>query len=231
MNKTALIIGNGPSTKELLELGLNNIPNEISTFASNSFYRISNKHNWWPDYYAAYDYNVTPFHKENLKHMMKNQNKIKAIYSYNNMLNGVDRFFTFNPPYGNFANKKEKYMMNTITTGGMCAFIAMMKGFKKLILIGIDCNYVNEIKETEKLTDLKFRIKENPKNNPNYFSDLYQQKGDIYTIPNKHVHHENWNEIFHISKDMNVEIINCSEKSEIKCFPFSTLKSQLNIKN
>ena len=223
-SKTALIIGNGPSSKILHDYGFNNIPDDISTFGSNSLYRICEKVDWWPDYYFAYDLIVTPFHKPQFEKMMKEQNKIKAIYSYRDMLAGVERFKTFNPPY--LSNSKGQYRIITVTTGGMAAFIAMSLGFKKLILIGVDCNYVNDINESERLTDIKFHIKEDPKNNPNYFSDDYQKKGDLYTIPNKSVHHRSWRDIEAVANTMGVEVVNCSDMSEITWFKNSTLETE-----
>jgi hypothetical protein len=222
--KTAMIIGNGPSSKILYDYGFNNIPDKITTFGSNSLYRICEKANWWPDYYLAYDLIVTPFHKENFKKMMKEQKKIKAIFSYRGMLDGVDRFRTFNPPQIPFQGR---YRMINLTTGGMAAFVAMSMGFKKLILIGVDCNYIDNIKESERLTNVKFHIKENPKNNPNYFFDDYQKKGDLYTIPNKLVHLRSWRDIETVAKSNNIEIVNCSDISEVTWFPKSTLVEEL----
>jgi len=216
MNKM-LIIGNGPSTKDLLDIGFKNIPNNYDTFAMNSFYRFGYEIDWFPKYYAAYDSRVTPYHKKYLKEMMEKRPEIKNIFSYNGALTGVPRFKAIFP------------RMRNLTTGGASAWISIMMGYKEIALIGIDANYVDFIDESEK-TKNGLVITKDPVNNPNYFYNKYQLKGDEYRRPNKSWHHDSWNNVKELADEKKVKIINCSDISEITLFEKSTLKKLFNIK-
>lgn len=212
--KTILLIGNGPSTKELKEIGFENIPKNIDTFGMNSLYRYCEQINWWPTYYAAYDSRVTPFHKQYFKNMMKNNSNIKNIFSYGS-LSDVDRYIRKIPP------------LKHLTTGGATAWLSMDMGYEKIILIGIDCNYIDYIDEAEGPGHAMY-IRENPKNNPNYFFNEYQLKGDQYRRPNKSWHHDSWKDIKKINdKNKKIDIVNCSKISEITWFRNSELKKEL----
>lgn len=213
MNKNMLIIGNGPSSKELEKIGFNNIPEDFDTFGMNSFYRYGEKINWWPTYYAAYDSKVTPYHKKHLKKMMEEHNEIKKIFSYPGALGGVPRYESKMP------NLKH------LTTGGGAAWLAIQMGYEKIVMIGIDCNYIDFIDECEKYQDA-LRIKDNPKDNPNYFFNEYQLKGDQYRRPNKSWHHDSWKDVKDLANRKKIKIVNCSDISEITWFDKSTLQEE-----
>lgn len=208
-----LIIGNGPSTKILKDYGFKNIPENYDTFAMNSFYRYAKEIDWWPTYYAAFDTTVTPYHRQNFKEMMENHSEIKKFFSYSGSFVDIPRY------------QSKKPNLKSLTTGSAAAWISILMGYKKIILIGIDCNYIDYIDECEKYRN-DLRIKENPKENPNYFFNEYQIKGDQYRIPNKFVHHNSWKEIKEIAYNKGVEIINISDISEISFFSKSTIEKE-----
>ena len=62
--KTILIIGNGPSAKELAAYGFDRIPPHIDTFGMGLAYKEYSRLGWWPTYYACADKKVVK-NKEN----------------------------------------------------------------------------------------------------------------------------------------------------------------------
>jgi len=210
-NEIALLIGNGPSSKELLDFGFNNIPESIKTIGLNSFYKKIEEIEWYPNFYAAYDTRVTPFHKSNFKLMMEKYN-IERIFSYGNMLKGVPRSYNFRPS------------IKHITTGGAAAEILIRMGFKEIALIGIDCNYIDYIKESRVEPGEGLIIEKTPEHNPNYFFNTYQEQGDKYRRPNKSWHVKSWRDVSSLAKLNEVKVINCSKQSEIDFFKKEELK-------
>ena len=62
-----------------------------------------------------------------------------------------------------------------------------MKGYKKIVLLGCDCNYVEKIDEAisyDVNAPHKLKINKDVKTNPNYWFDNYQQVGDCFNLPN-----------------------------------------------
>ena len=79
-------------------------------------------------------------------------------------------------------NNPFRYLVDYCT--GTCASLyAYVLGFQKLHLLGMDCQYVEFLPECIKLKDGTLKINETPKDNPNYYFNEYQQKGDIYNPP------------------------------------------------
>ena len=124
----------------------------------------------------------------------------------------------FNSISSDFSNIK-----NVGSSGANSLQIGIMKGYKKIILLGCDCNYVEKIDEAisyDKNKKCRLMITKNVNKNPNYWFDDYQQIGDKYNLPNTAIfQHKSW---LNISKTLpvNVEIINCSQISKIHYFCF-----------
>lgn len=51
-DRKILIIGNGPSPGEIVDLGLENLRPDVDTFGMGAAYRFFRKIHWWPTYYA-----------------------------------------------------------------------------------------------------------------------------------------------------------------------------------
>ena len=84
-------------------------------------------------------------------------------------------------------------------SGSVAFLFSVILGYNDINTIGIDCNYVEFLPECEKQDDGSLIIKETPKENPNYFIDDYQIKGDRYNVPNaKTVHLPSWEHIVFI---------------------------------
>ena len=110
---------------------------------------------------------------------------------------------------------------------------ALKIGYKRIYLIGCDLNYIEQIKESNKKINNKnqefLQMEKTPEKNPNYWFDDYQQKGDIYNIPNgKEMHLPGWEAIKKYTDFYNIEIFNCSDISEIPYFKFYDIKKIYN---
>lgn len=89
-------------------------------------------------------------------------------------------------------------------------------------LLGMDCNYIEMIPECVKLEDGTLRIKETPKDNPNYYFSTYQREGDIYNVPNTDkVHKTSWVDyrnihiLYNILREKSVKLYNYSNSGKL----------------
>jgi len=85
-----------------------------------------------------------------------------------------------------FAHSKEnpyKYLVD-YCSGSSAVLYAYCLGAKEIDILGIDCKYVEFLPECIEQEDGTLRIIEQPKDNPNYYFNDYQQVGDIYNKPN-----------------------------------------------
>lgn len=63
------------------------------------------------------------------------------------------------------------------------------------------------------------QIRETPKKNPNYWFNSYQEKGEIYSIPDATTTHlDGWKFLKQAADYHQVKIINCSLESKITYF-------------
>ena len=105
--------------------------------------------------------------------------------------------------------------------------VAVCLGYKKIILLGEDCNYVEIIPEAKRISN-HLKIETLPDSNPNYWFDDYQQPGDQYNVPKTATFHTKpWTQFSEKAKVNGIEIVNCSPVSTLECFTKSSLESQL----
>jgi|GEM_PF-1861112 len=229
-----LIIGNGPSTKKLIDFGLHNLPPTIDTFGMGAAYRFFREVKWWPTYYAWCDAKVVHCHRAALTSLIEDP-EIPT------------RRFFFSLPIS--TNKRFEKIQHC-STGDFCFRKAIELGYRNIYLIGMEGDYVEEIGESRSLTDDEyyelgyhnlFPLFENiskdkqesfqiyrsnlrlivstPKNNPNYFFDSYQRKGDVYSLPRSQTHINAWRKSAQFARGKAVNVFNLSESSKIKEFP------------
>jgi len=202
--KTIFIIGNGPSMKKeyLYEL----IKMNVDTLGMNVAYRFFNKLDWLPTYYTCLDGKVCDSHKGEFIKMMEEDNEIKEFIFYKENFPNYknDRLLLKDSP-PNFKNQRYVF----VTTGSCAVRYAIEKGYKRIVLLGVDANYKEKVAERELMPNTRatFKLKEDPKDNPNYWFDGYQQKGDVYNIPNSPWHKNSWRELSQQIKEYDVEII------------------------
>lgn len=225
MYAKALVMGNGPSLKGY---DFKNDFKGLTTFGMNAAYRYWDTINWYPDYYCCLDLVVGISHKEEIKRLIEKSDEygIKKFLLRDNLIqelgkiNNIQKVINFD----NIYESKIFLSESEITTGShSCAWAAEM-GYKDIILLGIDSNYVEKIPEASLNERKELVLDKTPEHNPNYFFDSYQQAGDKYNIPNIHqepnrmVHRLSWKNLAHIFSKYGVLVINGSLQSKLDCF-------------
>ena len=214
--KTLVVIGNGPSLKGV-DL---HMFDGFDTIAMNAMYRHCYDIDWWPTYFCCFDHIVTDCHAVEFKKMTEDKNNpIKKFFFLKN-LSDSDRleFVEFNKgKYINFGN-----------TGTNACQMGYSMGYNKLILIGIDCNYKENVPGGVDNPNGYIEIMETPEKNENYFIDNYQRKGDKVNPPNAHIYHKPaWEKLAEFAKENEIDVVNCSPISTLDCFRKSTLEKEI----
>lgn len=227
-NSSILIIGNGPSTRELVEYGLFNLPSHLDTFGMGIAYRYFRQVNWWPTFYALCDKKVAFSHRKDLAKLLTDL----AIPTL--------RFY-FSFPVSNHPRLE---LIPHSSTGDFCFKQSIEMGYKEIYLIGIEGHYVEEIAESRPLSSEEFYklgfdrlelpeahrktlriITKTPKDNPNYFFNNYQNEGDVYSLPQSKRHLERWSDVSELGEANGIKVVNLSEESKIEIFVKSSLSS------
>ena len=236
-SKILFIMGNGPSLgeimnhKERLQILKNN-----HTFGLNAAYRAYDKYNFYPTYFGCFDYVVNKSHKEAFEKLVLSNNPIEQFFFigsgrgqqqlYKQEVYNHHKFkqFRFNhvtiKDYNGISNSFEEYY-NPGSSGANAVQIGILLGYKKIVLLGCDCNYVEKIDGVEHYDENKKNrivLTKDIDHNPNYWFNEYQQKGDKFNIPNSdQLQMGSWNNIYKYCPS-DVEIINCSMNSKIPFF-------------
>tara|TARA_B100000035_G_C21033076_1_gene569418 strand:+ start:2476 stop:3168 length:693 start_codon:yes stop_codon:yes gene_type:complete len=226
--KTLIIMGNGPSLKDvdfdMLE--------GFDTFGLNSAYRAYPRLNWWPTYHGCFDYRVTDNHKDKFIDLI-NSGKIKKHFYIRN-LSDKENFQHVNLlPFGStnrMNNKIEDFenFHDNGNSGANASSVGVCLGYKKIILVGVDCNYVEFVDGSKKDGPGGLVMEKTPDKNPNYWFDDYQQKGDEYNVPaGLSFHMPTWNLFAYRAAHANIEVINCSPITTLRGFKRMPLKEAL----
>ena len=228
--ETIIVMGNGPS---LADIDLTSLDN-FDTFGLNSAYRAYERLNWYPTYHGCFDYVVTESHKDNFVKLIESGN-IKKCFYISKISDSPKMQYVNLQPYGttNRWNCKiedfDSFHDNGNSGANACS-TAVCMGYKRIILLGVDCNYVEFIDGSQK-DGPGLVIKETPNKNPNYWFDDYQQKGDKYNVPRgTDFHMPTWNMLAYKAANAGIEIINCSPTSALQCFRNMPLKEALENK-
>lgn len=229
--KTLVVMGNGPSLRNV-DL---DILRNYDTFALNCSFRIFDKIQWWPTYHGSFDYNCVSQHKESLVDLLSNENPIKKCFYVKNISNSNKFQFIDLIPFGT-SNKwnSSKKDFNSFNDGGNSAInacqVGICMGYNRILLIGVDCNYVEVPGATIKIGNGKERVIKQIKNNPNYWFDEYQKVGDTFSSPQTKKFHLNpWKQFSRKCNENEINIINCSKISKLECFNVSTLSKEMGI--
>lgn len=227
-DKTLILMGNGPS---LADVDFD-LLDGYDTFGLNSAYRAYPRLNWWPTYHGCFDYRVTDNHKENFINLIE-EGKIKRHF-YIRDLSDNPRFTYINLlPYGstNKTNNKEqdfKQFHDNGNSGANACSVGICLGYKKIILVGVDCNYVEFVDGSKRDGPGGLVMEKTPDKNPNYWFDDYQQKGDEYNVPDGlSFHMPTWNMMAYRAAHASIEMINCSPITTLRGFKRMALKEAL----
>jgi hypothetical protein len=237
MEKTIIVIGNGPSLRGFDFAALN----KVDTLGMNAAYRYWDRINWYPTHYCCLDSELIATHHQAIKRLVE-EGQVKTAF-----LDG--RFLEFFPD----ASKDKRYVFldqfllywyqkrgaefglpfiessifqsaqpSKVTTGSYSVRYAIYLGYQRVALLGIDLQYIEQIPEAENTEGIQLVMKKTPSRNPNYFFDDYQQAGDKFQIPNPKVHNFDLHPTSFESlrddillKNLDVEVINCNLKSEL----------------
>ena len=183
---------------------------------NNYWYKIK----WFPDIYTNLDPVVAESHYNSIMNLLK-IDKIKIFFLHDILLK-KNKHLRQNKKIIFLSDLHYKYNIfdnDMLSTGAFSIRLAIFLGFYNIDFIGIDCNYTNHITGSKKLKDNKLIISEDITANENYFVDNYQQKGDIYQIPdvNKDFHLRSINSIYNDLEKLKVKlnIVNLGKNKKI----------------
>lgn len=221
------VAGNGPSLKDI---DFNDLK-EIEWMGMNAAYRYWDTINIYPTYYCCLDTVVVKEHAENIVRLI-NEKKVKKAFLSNAILElypdlekNKNVYFVeeiLNSSLGKHPIYQTKFSSKK-TTGSWSIRFLISLGYDEIYISGIDCNYV-EIVPGASLTGegLELEIVDDTKENPNYFFDFYQKKGDLYQIPNPESHFGNMHlqsleAIAHDVRELNlnIDIFNTAKESNL----------------
>ena len=226
--KTLVLMGNGPSLKDV---DFNKLDG-YDTFGLNSAYRAYHRMNWYPTFHGCFDYRVTECHKEKFIDLIENSPIKRCFYiidiSKNEKMQKVNLIDYGQTNKWNCTKEDYKHFHDNGNSGANACSAAVCMGYNKIILLGVDCNYVEFVDGSQK-DGPGLVIDETPDKNPNYWFDDYQQTGDKYNIPRGlDFHLPTWNMFAYRAAHANVEIINCSPITNLRCFKRMSLEEALN---
>jgi hypothetical protein len=226
---TFFVICNGPS---LRGFDFNAIKG-YESIAMNAAYRMFEKIDFWPTYFCCADLRVGMYHADEYTRLMQERNSIfllrsNAFHKIQNSnklsVEDISKLYEINCNYGNApysinATSRKFNAPEPGCTGQLAATFAMTLGFKKIVLLGADCNYVERVPGSREVSPGRLVIADDSADNPNYWFNDYQIKGDEYNVPGGMIYHMNgWKKLSELAGKANTKIINCSTISKIPFF-------------
>jgi glycosyltransferase involved in cell wall biosynthesis len=229
-DNTLFIMGNGPSLRGLNFQRFNGHP----TLGMNVAFRHWHKINWYPTYYICLDTVVTESQKDGICKLVKEQDKngIQTFLLRKNLLKSYPKLKD-NPSvlfFEDYLHSPAFEGVEPLSTGSHAALFGAMLEYKRICLLGIDCRYLQQITEAQKVDGHVLEMTSTPAQNPNYFIDDYQQKGDRFNVPDSlpDLHYQSWLQVGVKLKKLGVDVVNCNPKSRIDMFDFVDLKDILS---
>lgn len=206
MDTKLVVIGNGPSLRgfDLRRL------RGVDTLGMNAAYRHWDRIGWYPDIYCCLDDELINTHWKEIKRLIDDGHVHQAFLS-GHFLQYVPeaahdtryRFLDSFVEHWHHARGKlfgldliehpafRSSDPTMLTTGAYAVRFGIMRGYKRIALMGIDLKFVELIPEARLVEGIKLRITETPEHNPNYFFDDYQRAGDTFQVPNPESHNRN----------------------------------------
>ena len=222
-DSTLLILGNGPSLKGFDFERLR----KFDCLGMNAAYRYWHEIDWYPRYYACLDLVVGLSHKDAIEGLIRSSDEygIDLFFLRSNLVEELPDDLRLSAKvisFDQFCELRLGEGTKGITTGSHSAIIAALLGYGRIGLLGIDCNYVEQVKGSKNVGGIVLEMAETPKENPNYFFAGYQAAGDKYNIPNPSpdLHVRSWRSIVPFLNERNIKVWNCSPISRVDAFPF-----------
>jgi len=225
-NRPAIILGNGPSLRGFDFSRLSN----FDVFGMNAAYRYWDEINWYPQFYSCLDTVVGMSHDAEIKRLIETSDEtgIQLFLLRENLVNALgacrhkDKVVNFDELRDNI----NALQVDPITTGSHTAAWAAVLGYRSIYLLGVDCNYREVVSGAQQREGYELEIVEDG-DNPNYFFDGYQKKGDAYNLPNpfKDLHLRSWRNVAKSLIGSDVTVLNANLDSKVDCFDFCLFES------
>jgi hypothetical protein len=240
-----IVIGNGPSLRGF-DFG------KLCGFAClgmNAAYRYWETINWYPTYYCCLDDELIATHHESIFQLL-DTGRVERIFvtaailefhpelASDRRVDFLDSFIPYlyrtrGSRYGLRQVTAEVFRTSNpdkLTTGSHSVRYGLWLGYQKVLMLGIDCKYVQRVRGARHDSGLKMHMEATPDRNENYFFDDYQRAGDRFQVPNPEVHGGNLHlQSFEVLRDdliggnVTAKVINCNTKSELyvrNVFPY-----------
>lgn len=232
-SKVAIILGNGPSlrgfdfAKEL---------DGLDSFGMNAAYRHWHKIGWYPTYYACCDSAICSSHKTSIEELVfsaKHKGISKFLLRTNiarHLKEGLNDKLIVDFDFWMLKNKDNLFKVNgryinAYNTGTASVLWAFHLGYKKIILLGVDGKYVqSEYNESEVAVAIKKQLNvmkaASSPCNSNYFFNNYQESQDLFLLHSNQneYHFQCWENLYNISKKIDISILNATPQSSINFF-------------
>jgi hypothetical protein len=223
--KKIVIMGNGPSLK-----GVDfDLLRSVDTFGINLAYRKYEELDFYPKYYGSFDHQTIDNNKEEFQKLI-DDSPIERLFFSKNIFKGEKFQFCNMTGLNTIKNNPIAKDFNNFyyqgNSGTMACQVAIMLGYNKIILIGVDQNYTEKINGTTYNKKGQLMVVDDNIKNENYWFDDYVKKGEIYNMPKKHIYHTPaWTSL---PKKTSVDIVNCSPISKLNCFRVGDLETEIN---
>jgi glycosyltransferase involved in cell wall biosynthesis len=215
------VVGNGPSLREFPFSRLR----DKAWLGMNAAYRYWREVDLYPTYYTCFDEVVLESHEREIIAMIDDRRTL-----------GISKFFlreSIAERHPRLRNEPAVFLLEDlqrelgswfsrerITTGSFSVLVGWFLGYRTAYLLGIDLNYVEKLPEAV-VEGKALTVAVDPKANPNYFFDGYQQKGDRYNPPNRHpgMHMRSWQQVAEVMDTFPFDVTNLSPESAVQLFP------------
>jgi len=221
INQSVVVLCNGSSMKNIDFKVLSVLP----CIGMNAAYRYWQRIDIYPDYYLCLDTVVTESIKNEIYQLIQNRahNCIKLFFLRKIILTSYPDLAQV-PEIQFFEDYiKSPYfegITHMLTTGSFAALLGAMLGYKRIYLLGIDLNYVQQIPEAKNVQGYVLEMAETPQTNPNYFFNDYQRKGDRFNIPDStpDLHYQSWLMVKERLDQFGTDVVNCNSGSKLNIF-------------
>lgn len=220
--EAVIVMGNGPSLKgfDFARLG------RFDVIGMNAAYRFWDEIGWYPTHFACLDKVLGLSHKDAIRRLIGNARKygIRMFLLRENLIRELGDVRA-EVPVLDFDALRQGYRLfraMPVTTGSHATLWAAALGYKHIYLMGVDCNYVEQIGGVERKEGTVLQVADEIAHNPNYFFDGYQRKGDRYNVPNPEpaLHLNSWRAAGTVLDAEGIAVVNANLQSKVDAFDF-----------
>ena len=221
-SKTMVVLGNGPS---LRGFDFNRVKG-FDAIGMNAAYRYWDRIGWYPRYYICLDLVVGLHHKDQIARLIRDRelNGMECFMLRRNLIEALPRELASLPcvlDYDTLHGVSDLFPQTRFTTGSQSPLFGSLLGYRHMVLMGVDCNYIQTIEGVVSRGGTVLELTKTPSKNPNYFFDDYQIAGDRFNVPDTvpDLHLNSWRAIAPVLAARGVTVWNGSDKSRLDVFP------------